>query len=275
MSAIAERSLPGRMGPRPAQSADGPERAPAPCSGPVLFARYAYGPNRLGYCGPDAVAELFGEGTTGGDDRALRQLAPAFDGAWPYLELIARANGIADPLDRRVVEAYWLGNGLLDAVDEEELGASLAVRFRPRLRPEGWRWLATKPGRGAVPVHSFHVLDVFPRIGLLRTGSVDRALEVMDSCRIRWGRVLERDGDSLVVDVVPLALVDGRLALGSPRPERIQAWSDGAGFVGDDIAAGDVVSVHWSFACDRLGPRQLGGLIRSTAAEIDLANETI
>ncbi|HET9614617.1 MAG TPA: DUF6390 family protein, partial [Candidatus Limnocylindrales bacterium] len=168
----------------------------------------------------------------------------------------------------------WLGNDLLDAVRPGDLGASLAVRFRPRLRPDGWRWLATKPARGAVPVHAFHVLDVFPRVGLLRSGAVDRALEVMDSCRIRWGRVLERDGDSLVVDVVPLTMVEGRLVLGPARPERIQAWRDGAGFFGD-VAAGDVVSVHWSWACDRLGRRQLARLIGSTRIELAIANETI
>ena len=180
----------------------------AAASGPVLFARYAFGPNRLGYCGPDAVEELFGESTIGGDDRALRDLARSFEGAWPYLELIARANGLADPLDRRVVEAYWLGSPLLDAVRPDVFGASLASRFRPRLRPDGWRWLAGKPAAGAVPVHAFHVLDVFPRVGLLRSGSVDRALEVMDSCRIRWGRVLERDGEWLVVSVVPLVIAE-------------------------------------------------------------------
>ena len=174
--------------------------------GPVLFARYAFGPNRLGYCGSDAVDELFGEVTAGHDDRALRELARSFEGAWPYLELIARANGLPDPLDRRVVEAYWLGNALLDRVGPRRLGESLATRFRPRLRPEGWRWLAGKPEAGGVPVHAFHVLDVFPRVGLLRTGSIDGALAVMDSCRIRWGRVLERDGDQLVVNAVPLVM---------------------------------------------------------------------
>jgi hypothetical protein len=247
---------------------------PAPPSGPVLFARYAFGPNRMGYCGPEAVAELFGEATVGGDDRALRELARSFEGAWPYLELIARANGLTDPLDRRVVEAYWLGNPLLEAVGAGSLEASLASRFRPRLRPEGWRWLAGKPAAGGVPVHAFHVLDVFPRIGLLRSGSVDRALEVMDSCRIRWGRVLERDGDWLVVNTVPLVMVDGRLELGSVRPERVQAWRDGSTFV-DGVRAGDVIAIHWSWACDRLLPRQLTGLRTWTARQIDVANLTI
>ena len=243
-------------------------------SGPVLFARYAFGPNRLGYCGPDAVEELFGEGTMGGDDLALRQLAQRFEGAWPYLELIARANGLADPLDERVVEAYWLGNSLLTTVGPQRLGASLASRFRPRLRPEGWTWLAGKPDAGAVPVHAFHVLDVFPRIGLLRSGSVDRALEVMDSCCIRWGRVLERDGEWLVVSVVPLVMADGQLELGVARPERIQAWRDGAGFV-DGVQPGDLISIHWSWACDRLSARQLDGLVTWTRREVGIANATI
>jgi hypothetical protein len=262
------------IAPRPGIATAGAARPAPPASGPVLFARYAFGPNRLGYCGPDAVEELFAEGTIGGDDRALRELARSFEGAWPYLELIARANGLADPLDRRVVEAYWLGSPLLDAVRPDVFGASLSSRFRPRLRPDGWRWLAGKPGVGAVPVHAFHVLDVFPRVGLLRSGSVDRALDVMDSCRIRWGRVLERDGEWLVVSVVPLVMANGRLELGPSRPERVQAWRDGVGFV-DGVPPGDVISIHWSWACDRLSARQLDGLLRWTAREIGLANQTI
>ena len=258
---------------RHAGRAEPPESARPP-SGPVLFARYAYGPNRLGYCGPDAVEELFGEGTTGGDDRTLRGLARSFEGAWPYLELIAHANGIADPLDARVVEAYWIGSPLLDNVSPDAFGASLASRFRPRLRPEGWRWLAGKPGAGAVPVHAFHVLDVFPRVGLLRSGSVDRAIEVMESCRIRWGRVLERDGDWLVASVVPLVMADGRLRLGPARPERVQAWRDGAAFVAG-VEPGDIISIHWSWACHRLSSDQLSRLIWWTVREIEVANLTI
>jgi hypothetical protein len=249
----------------------------SPPTGPVLFARYAFGPNRLGYCGPEAVDELFAATTSSDaerDDRPLRGLARGFDGAWPYLELIAHANGIADPLDRRVVEAYWLGNELLDRVGPAALAGSLSSRFRPRLRPDGWRWLASKPSVGAVPVHAFHVLDVFPRTGLLRSGSVDRALEVMDACRIRWGRVVERDGDAMVVNVVPLELVEGRLALGAGRIERVGAWRDGATFV-HGAQPGDVVSVHWSWACDRLTSLQLDALIRSTSRQIEIANQTI
>lgn len=243
-------------------------------AGPILFARYAYGPNRLGYCGPDDAAELFGQASRGGELDALRRLAEQFEGAYPYLQLIAQANDIADPLDARVVEAYWLGNALLRRVNPRLLGDSLDTRFRRRLRADGWRWLADKPAAGALPMHAFHVLDVFPRLGLLRSGVVDDALKVMDSCRVRWGRVLERDGDYLVVSAVPLELVEGRLRLGQPRAERVRGWIDGAGFL-NGAGPGDVVSLHWDWACDTLDERRLGLLQGWTAHELNIANQTI
>jgi uncharacterized protein DUF6390 len=245
-----------------------------PAPGPVRFARYAFGPNRLGYCGPDEAGELFQQATIGREEPRLRALERQFEGAYPYLELIARSNAIADPLDDRVVEAYWLGSPLVDGVRPADLGPSLEARFKPRLRGNAWRWLATKPGAGAVPVHAFHVLDVFPQLGLLRTGETDDALRVMDSCRIRWGRVLERDGDWLVVSAVPLELRDGRLRLGEPRPERVRGWVDGAGFV-DDAEPGDVISIHWDWACERLDRRRLAALRDFTTRELEIANRTI
>jgi hypothetical protein len=242
-------------------------------SGPVLFARYAYGPNRFGYCGPDDADELLEAGVAG-QDRVLRALATRFEGAFPYLALIARSNGVPDPLDRRVVEAYWLGNDLLARVRPGALGASLDDRFRRRLGPDDWRWLATKPVDGARPVHAFHVLDVFPRVGLMRGGRIDGVVATMDACRIRAGRVLERVGDQLIVLAEPLELVAGKLRRGAARPERVQAWRDATGFI-DAPAAGDTVSIHWSWACDRLDERQRANLEVWTDRQLAIANRTI
>lgn len=246
----------------------------APAPGPIRFARYAFGPNRLGYCGPDEAGELFDQATRVGDLRRIRELAAQFEGAYPYLALIARSNGIADPLDAAVVEAYWLGSRLLGEVRVPDFGRSLEDRFRRRLSGQGWRWLVGKPESGALPNHAFHVLDVFPRLGLLRSGEIERVLETMDSCRIRWGRVLERDGDTLVVSAVSIEMAEGRLRLARPRVERIRGWVDGTGFV-EDAAAGDVVSIHWDWACERLDAARLGALQRITAHELRLANQTI
>ena len=55
-----------RQRPTPERAGAGHDRR---VDGPLLFARYAYGPNRLGLCGPDDAAGLFGQGTQGGDQR--------------------------------------------------------------------------------------------------------------------------------------------------------------------------------------------------------------
>ena len=73
-------------------------------AGRELFGRYAYPPNELGYCGP----------TDGAAGSGLASHAREFDGAWPYLQLIAAANPREDPLAADVVTAYWVGNGLLE-----------------------------------------------------------------------------------------------------------------------------------------------------------------
>ena len=158
------------------------------CAGAGLFARYAFGPNRLGYCGPGSGGA--GGEAVGGDERPrLPELARGFDGAWPYLGLSPGRRGIGDPLDRRVVEAYWLGSPLLDGVPRT-LAESLATGSGHG-SPGGWRWLAATAGGGR-PVHAFHVLDVFPRVGLLRLSRRRTGAGGHGRLRIRWGRVLER-----------------------------------------------------------------------------------
>jgi hypothetical protein len=264
----------GRRDPTTNGAAAGWRRPVPPAPGPIRFARYAYGPNQLGYCGPDASAELFAQATERQDLRKLRELAGQFEGAYPYLSLIAAATGRRDPLSSEVVESYWLGGPLSDAVPARRFGESLEDRFRHRIPAARWRWLATTPDAGAVPNHAFHVLDVFPKVGLLRTGEIDKVVETIDACRIRWGRVLERDGDSLVVSAVRLAYADGKLGLAAPRPERVRGWIDGKGFV-EDVVPGDVISMHWDWACERLDPARLEALRSTTLAELAIANTTI
>ena len=112
-----------------------------------------------------------------------------FAGAWPYLELIAAASKITDALDARVVEAYWVGNSLLDNVRIPDYGAFLDERFRGRAG-RGWEHIAGAVPAGAVPHHSFHVFLAYPWSGLLREGRTEPSLQVLDSCRISWGRVI-------------------------------------------------------------------------------------
>lgn len=245
---------------------------PSPGDGALRFARFAYPPNRLGYCGPDVHDEILQRAHAGASGPELRELARGFDGAWPYLRLIARCNGVADPLDDRVVEAYWIGNPLLEHVGVAAFADSLTRRFVPLLgRGAGAERLLAPLAHGALPHHGFHVFGVYPWVGLLRTGAVDQALHVLDRCRIRWGRVLERDGTRAVVLSRPLTWDGRRLELGAPRAETVTVARDGYQLAAR-AAAGDWCALHWDWVCEPLDRRSLTALRRHTRAQLDAVN---
>ena len=239
-------------------------------SGALRFVRYAYPPNELGYCGPDANGQLLEQLDAGVDDPELRRLLRGFEGAWPYLELIAAANSRPDPLDPQVVEAYWVGNVLLDRVPLGWLGESMDQRFRGRLG-RSWSRLAEGVTDGAVPHHSFHVFGVYPWLGLLREGRGVEPLQVLDRCRIRWGQVVSVQAGRAVVRSRPLAWDGRRLRLGEPVEEVARVAVDGVGLAGD-VAPGDWCSLHWDWVCERLDRRAMAGLMHHTARQLAVAN---
>jgi len=238
--------------------------------GPLLFARYALPPNARGLCGPDEHAELRDYARAGVAGPGLARLAAGFEGAWPYLQLIAAANQLADPLDRRVVEAYWVGNDLLDGVPVPAYGTFLEDRFRARAGRAYERIARTVPA-GAVPHHSCHVFLVYPWAGLLREGRAEPSLRILDSCRISWGRVLTAPAgdDTVLVRRRPLRWDGHRLGYGPAVPHRVAA-----GFV-TGLKPGEWVSLHWDCVCDRLGPRQLLALSRFSARHLRLADRDV
>jgi hypothetical protein len=238
--------------------------------GALLFARYAYPPNSLGYCGADDPRTLLERTAAEAVDHDLRQTLRTFEGAWPYLELIAHASGIGDPLDAGVVEAYWIGNRLLQNVDPRAMATAMEDRFRPHLG-RGWSPLGDASGAGALPHHSFHVLGVYPYVGLLRSGVVDEPLRVLDRCRIRWGRVVEVGLDRTLVRTQPLVWDGQRLHLGPPLVEWVTS-SQGGLALARPLAAGDWCSLHWDWLCDRLSPRQAQRLRAYTLRTLDAAN---
>ena len=87
--------------------------------GILRCSRYAFGPNRLHYCGPDANKEIAEYIKNSETDLGLAHLMKQFQTMYPYLKRISEANHIADPFDDEVVEAYWLGNRLLDTIEKK------------------------------------------------------------------------------------------------------------------------------------------------------------
>ncbi|MFN3867011.1 MAG: DUF6390 family protein [Demequina sp.] len=243
-----------------------PDAAPAQADGAILFGRYAFPPNERGYCGPDRAGELLERVSEGASGAALDEVARGFAGAWPYLELIGECLGRA-PLDAAVVSTYWLGGPALARCGGAAFARSLEERFRPRLTRAEFERLVEGVRAGGTPHHSFHVFGVYPWVGLLRGGMEDAPLEVLDRCRIRWGRVVSLEDEAAVVRSRHLEWDGRRLRLGPHIVETARLRRGGHG-LSRPVACGDWVSLHWDWVCDRLEPRELTWLSRSTAAEL-------
>ena len=56
------------------------DESPADRAGERLFARYAYAPNHLGYCGPADAAALAELASTGHTEADVRSIASRFSG---------------------------------------------------------------------------------------------------------------------------------------------------------------------------------------------------
>jgi len=241
----------------------------SPLAGSLRFIRYAFMPNRLRYCGGDDNRTLFEYGIENAIDGGLDPLLRRFTGALPYLQLIARANGLADPFDPRVVEAYWIGNQLLDNVEVRQLYDDLRERFGKQLTGRTRELVLGKAPAGARPHHSFHVLDVHSRVGEL-----EHSLQTLDNCRVSWGRVLEVDSAELVIERQPLLLKQGKLVLGEPQRSRMVRQVAGRGFA-DSARVNDWVSLHWGWVCEVLTPLQHSNIERYTRHHLALANQTL
>jgi hypothetical protein len=245
-----------------------PAEAIGPPTGALLFARYAYPPNALGYCGPDDPEALVQAAAGGEGGDALHALVGRFDGASAYLALIAACNGVADLLDRAVVEAYWVGNDLLSQVPP---GAVRRCVSGPLAGPAGTQGAGDDAIRRGVAHHSFHVFAVYPWLALLRSGKEQPALEILDRCRIRWGRVEAVATDAVTVRSRGLVFDRGNLRLGPGRVERARVPPDSLGsFRG--VRPGDTVTLHWDWVCDLLSASGLLWLRACTLRNLDAVN---
>ena len=196
-----------------------------------------------------------------------RSHAEEFDGAWPYLQAIADAAGISDPLDDDVVRNYWVGGPLLDKVDPDELLTRLRSAFtgqvtgHPRLtlRREA-RWPTT----------------AFTYSSSIRgCGSSDRdpttPLQVMQDCRVRWGAVESVDGDHVAIASAPLTFAEGELGLGDVRAERVR-WRKGGASLTPPPQPGGIVAAHWDWVCGSLTEAERDALADATSQTLKLVN---
>jgi hypothetical protein len=237
--------------------------------GSLLFARYAFMPNHLGYCGGPESQDLLEYAREDVADEGLNQIIRQFQAAYPYLQFIASSTGIGDPMDPRVVQAYWLGGDLLHSVEAREFYSFVGDQFAPRIPKRLQKYVLGKVPQGARPHHSFHVLDVS-----MRTGALKEDVESLDRCRISWGTVTSIHGDAVSVSYSPLVIGEGKLSLAEPVERTVHRSIEGKGYL-DDLGLGDTITMHWDWVCDKVSVQAASALKIETQRHLDLANKTL
>ncbi|WP_433202911.1 DUF6390 family protein [Nocardia sp. CA-107356] len=236
--------------------------------GVEMFARYAYAPNHLGYCGPEHTTALRER-----DGERVRALARGFSGAWPYLRAMSRLTGVADPLDERLVASYWLGGGIGADLDGPEFLAELLRLIAP-VAGVYWSHLGPALAPEAAANHSFHVFGVYPWTRVLVATGGDQPLEILDNCRITAATVLDRHRDDLTVGTTRLRWNGARLSLSETIRRTIPVWTDGYAALAD-AAPGDDIALHWGQPCGRLTAQQVDDLTNSTEQQLRVTNRRL
>lgn len=223
------------------------------------------------YCGPDANKTMKEYLDAGESDPRLSAILERFQNLYPYLVHIAEGSGIRDPFDNRVVEAYWIGNRLLDSfAPRKYLGLLDALEVKKKTGRERFDTIGQKVVRGGFPHHSFHVLNVWRETNheLMK----DDDWSAVAECIVSWGRVVAVSGPFVDVSTEPLLRDEyGKFSFGTPVVRRL-VRDLSADIDIDLLSPGAWVSIHWGVPCEVLSERAASRLRSYTLRSIHIAN---
>ena len=240
--------------------------------GALLHAKHAFMPNKLGYCGPDDRGAILHHLHESSIDDNLVSTLKNFEAAYPFIHLIGKSNGM-QPFDRKVTEAYWIGNELLNSVAPEEF-YNFTLKDLKKKNATEIKDLFLNLRDHAMPHHTFYVvstaISVISDFHHSSNPDPKKISEVVDNCRISWGEVLNVEKDTLLVRFKPLQLTNGRIAFSNLTKKRVKYDPSVQPF--EKISPGDFVSMHWNFACDVLSKTQVRNIRKYTLKDTRSTN---
>ena len=240
-------------------------------TGLALCSRYSYPPNSLSLCGPDKKKDLNWYSNSQHADKGTLEILSQFSTLYPYLSLIAQENNIIDPFYQKVVEAYWIGNKFLHQIPTTSFVTHVSdtIRLKKKIKKPDLYRIFDKITEGALPHHSFHVLNIYKRTGYL---DISHTLTTMDACLINWGKVETIKKNLLTIDAQPLVIKGNILQFGKNirRTIRSQGEND---ILFSKLNIGDWISYHWGYFCQKLSRSQLKNLIYYNNLSVNFANK--
>ncbi|MEK7513911.1 MAG: DUF6390 family protein, partial [Patescibacteria group bacterium] len=100
--------------------------------------------------------------------------------------------------------------------------------------------------------------------------AIPHTVETMDACRISYGEILQNDQFSIFnfqVKINQLVYKNGRL--------KLMQVVKGAQSLEKGYKPGDLVTMHWGWACEKINRQQARNLEKYTNLALKLANLTI
>jgi hypothetical protein len=151
-------------------------------TGLQLLARFSLPPNRLGYCGDENINPALIRCINHGEADPVLLKLPSFKSQLPYLKTIAEVTGL-DYLDYQVVEAYWLGNDLLNQFKSDHYQIFLKHLNSLNLPDFYLHSMSLKQPEFFIP---FHLYSVHLAVPMKISPPIQHQI---DQCMISWGKV--------------------------------------------------------------------------------------
>ncbi|VVB65947.1 Uncharacterised protein [Candidatus Gugararchaeum adminiculabundum] len=232
-------------------------------NGITLASHYAFPPNEKGYCGKESFSKILREA----DAAQIQEELKKFKAHYAYLSLIARENG-KKPFDYEVVEAFWIGNGLLEKVSHEALKTFIEKELfaGKKEQEERAKKLAAELPGGMLPHHSFNALYIN-----FVTDAAEKTVENFDACCVTVAEVREIARNGKTARVIRNAVVLGKNGAKfafEKKEETIELEKNGFKFV-EGVSRGDLISVHWGMAMQKLTREQADAIEKYTKINMD------
>jgi len=208
--------------------------------GLIRTCKYSFAPNSLGYCGAKDFSVLFERFIKEPSKQAackVKEALRSFVGLHSYLSLIAKHNSLSE-FDESVIEAYWLGNSLLENVPVKAVRELIEKKFVTLplyIRQQKACFLK----QHAYVQHSFHVLFIqflTPKVAPLVSNLSIALIHENNELKLKE----------------KLFNVENRFI--------------------EEPKKGMLISVHWNNAVEEISEEQQKNLKKCLLANIELAN---
>lgn len=213
-----------------------------------LASLFSYSPNHKGYCGRDSAGDAFTRCILKGECEKVPRELKHFIVLYPYLKAIATLAGLS-PFDYIVIEAYWVGNELLENIPVS--GYEILLKEFAKQGVPSWliESLQKKKPKRFIPNHLFQVLHV--GVGQA-SGSVPFNIESVNSCMIRWGKVAAVKADGKIeMSLKQLTQSNNGYKLNTVKTT---LSADSSPFFRPKV--GDIIAVHWGHVVKKLTQRE-------------------